>query len=79
MMALDGLHARRLATVITVFERALDRLELVLQPLEGGSRQPGVVTSGHFSPGQVQRLREAVQGTRQQLEYAVPRFPLQLQ
>ena len=31
-MALDELHARRLATVANVFEGALDRMELVLNP-----------------------------------------------
>jgi hypothetical protein len=33
-MALDELHARRLATVAIIFESALDRMELVLKSLE---------------------------------------------
>ena len=33
-MALDELHARRLATVASIFESALDRMELVLKSLE---------------------------------------------
>ena len=79
-MSLDELHARRLATVITVFERALDRMELVMRALEsGGSGQPGVPMPGSLSPRQVQRLREAVRGIRKRLEFAVKRFSLQLQ
>jgi hypothetical protein len=78
-MALDEVHARRLSTVITVFQKALDRVELVFQAVEGGSGQPGATTPGTLSPGQAQRLREVVQGIRQRLEYAVKRFSLQLQ
>jgi len=78
-MALDELHARRLSTVITVFEKALDRVELVFQAVEGGSSQPGVTTPGSLSPRQTRRLHEVVQGIRQRLEYAVNRFSLQLQ
>lgn len=79
-MALDQLYACRLATVVTVFERALDRMELVMRALEGGgSGQPGAPASGSLSPGQVQQLRAVVQGIRRRLEYAVRRFSLQLQ
>lgn len=33
-MSLDELHARRLATVATMLEGALDRIELVLRGIE---------------------------------------------
>ncbi len=38
-MALDELHARRLATVASIFESALDRMELVLKSLESRIRR----------------------------------------
>jgi len=49
-MALDELHARRLATVASVFESALDRVELVLKSLESsyGDGAPPV-EAGHIS------------------------------
>lgn len=77
-MALDELHARRLATVITVFEKALDRTEFVLQAVEGGNDRPGAPASGSLSPRQTQRLREMIKVIRQRLADAVGRFALEL-
>ena len=48
-MALDELHARRLATVASVFESALDRMELVLKSLESA-------TGNEPSPSQAEQF-----------------------
>ena len=51
-MALDELHARRLATVASVFESAMDRVELVLKSLESASvNEPSPLKAEHIRLG----------------------------
>ena len=69
-MALDELHARRLATVISVFESALDRLDLLLRTIETAS---GVEPSD-FRPEQVRRAREQMATVRERLAASAERF-----
>ena len=65
-MALDELHARRLATVVSVAEDALARIELTLErPGHGGAR---------LAPRRVQALRQKIASMRRVLEKAVERF-----
>jgi hypothetical protein len=72
-MALDELHARRLATVIFVFEAALDRLDLLLKTIETAS---GVEPSD-FKPEQVRRARETMAAVRARLAASAERFSVQ--
>jgi hypothetical protein len=73
-MALDELHARRLATVASVFESALDRMELVLKSLES--------TSGNeplpLKPEQIRLGREKMETVRNRLSESLKRFSIQL-
>ena len=73
-MALDELHARRLATVASVFESALDRMELVLKSLES--------TSGNdplpIKPEQIRLGREKMRTVRNRLSESLNRFSIQL-
>ena len=72
-MALDELHARRLATVITVFESALDRLDLLLKTAETGSGgEPSDI-----KPEQVHRAREKMAAVRTRLASSAVRFAVQ--
>ena len=69
-MALDELHARRLATVVSVAEDALARIELTLErPGHGG---------GRLAPARVQALRQKIASMRRELEKAMERFDLRL-
>jgi hypothetical protein len=72
-MALDELHARRLATVASVFESALDRMELVLESLESASDEP-------LPPRdeQIRQAREKMQAVRNRLSESLRRFSVQL-
>jgi hypothetical protein len=72
-MALDELHARRLATVISVFESALDRLDLLLKAIETAS---GVEPSD-FRPEQVRRARDKMAAVRARLAASSERFSVQ--
>ncbi len=73
-MALDELHARRLATVASVSENALDRMELVLKSLES--------TSGNdplpIKPEQIRMGREKMATVRNRLSDSLNRFSIQL-
>jgi hypothetical protein len=72
-MALDELHARRLATVISVFESALDRLDMLLKTLETGSGgEPSDIKSE-----QVRRARETMAAVRARLAASAERFSVQ--
>jgi hypothetical protein len=72
-MALDELHARRLATVISVFESALDRLDLLLKTVETGSGgEPSDI-----KPEQVHRAREKMATVRTRLASSAERFAVQ--
>jgi hypothetical protein len=70
-MALDELHARRLATVMSVFEAALGRIELLTEGVEhrgeaGGASQP--------EPSELRNLRLAAGRMRERLRAAAERF-----
>ena len=65
-MALDELHARRLATVVSVAEDALARIELTLDRSGHGG--------GRLAPARVQALRQKIASMRRVLERAVERF-----
>ena len=72
-MALDELHARRLATVISVFESALDRLDGLLKTLEAGSGGEPL----DVKPEQVHRAREKMTAVRDRLASSAERFSVQ--
>jgi len=75
-MALDELHARRLATVGKMFEAALDRMEQVLHSIEeaahGGEASP-------FSAEQSRFIRERMAGIRSRLQEGLRHFSVRLQ
>jgi hypothetical protein len=68
-MALDELHARRLATVAKVFEGALDRMELVLKSLE---------SAGENERGQIRQAREKMETVRSRLSQSLEHFAIRL-
>ena len=73
-MALDDLHARRLATLISVFESALDRMGFVLKSLESAG-------GGESSPVRAEQIRlgrEKMTAVRKRLSEALKRFSIQL-
>jgi len=73
-MALDELHARRLATVASVFESALDRIELVLKSLESPYGDgPSPVQAEHM-----RLAREKMQTIRTRLSASLDRFSIQV-
>lgn len=73
-MALDELHARRLATVASVFETALDRMELVLKSLESANGvDPSPIRSAH-----IRLARDMMQTIRTRLTASLNRFSIQL-
>jgi hypothetical protein len=71
-MALDELHARRLETVATVVEAALDRIELVLRGSEGVEGVSHLAS--RFTPEQARHMREVMARIRQRLAQAMQRF-----
>jgi hypothetical protein len=70
-MALDELHARRLATVANVFESALERMELVLKSLETGCG------TSPLKPEQLLLAREKMASVRTRLAESLKRFAIQ--
>ena len=73
-MALDELHARRLATVASIFESALDRMELVLKSLESPYGDgPSPVQAEH-----IRLAREKMRTIRTRLSASLNRFSIQL-
>jgi hypothetical protein len=66
-MALDELHARRLATVANVFESALDRMELVLKSLESADED---------ERGQIRQVREKMAMVRGRLSESLEHFAI---
>jgi hypothetical protein len=73
-MALDELHARRLATLASEFGSAFDRMELVLNSLESTSRnEPAPVKGEHIRLG-----REKMAAARSRLLESLKRFSVQL-
>jgi hypothetical protein len=73
-MALDELHARRLATVIAVFEGALDRVDLLLETLQTGSADE----PSDFKPEQICRARERMASVRERLDESAKRFSVRV-
>ncbi len=73
-MALDELHARRLATVASVFESALDRMELVLKSLESTSGNEPLPLKAE----QIRLGREKMETVRNRLSESLKRFSIQL-
>ena len=73
-MALDELHARRLATLISVFESALDRMELVLKSLESA----GGDESSPVKAEQIRLGREKMAAVRNRLSESLQHFSIQL-
>ena len=70
-MALDELHARRLAAVASVFESALERMELVLKSLETGCG------TALLKPEQLRLAREKMECVRNRLAESLKRFAIQ--
>lgn len=70
-MALDELHERRLATLMNVFEDALDRIELVATTARQEAQDVAEPPPTHE---QVSRIRAAADDIRQRLEGAMLRF-----
>jgi hypothetical protein len=75
-MALDELHARRLATIGKVFDAALDRMELILGSAEEGSDR---TESTRITTEQAQAARERMATIRSRLQKALQNFSIQLQ
>jgi hypothetical protein len=73
-MALDELHARRLATVASVFESALDRMELVLKSREAANGDG----SSTITPEQVRLARLRIDRIRTRLKEALEQFSIPL-
>jgi hypothetical protein len=75
-MALDELHARRLATVGKMFDAALDRMELVLQSVEEGPEGGG---ASQVSAEQARFIREKMATIRSRLREGLQHFSVRLQ
>jgi hypothetical protein len=73
-MALDELHARRLATLISVFESALDRMEPVLKSLESATGKEPLP----FKDEQIRQAREKMETVRNRLSKSLRRFSIRL-
>lgn len=83
-MALDELHARRLATIVNIVESALDRIELLFRSLEGVSNDQRahkeleskfvVPTKASITPPQIRQARELMESLRRRLREALERF-----
>jgi exonuclease VII small subunit len=72
-MALDELHARRLATVARIFEGALDRMEQVIQSLDDGNATSPVRTE------ELQRAKEKMEHIRRRINDALVHFSVRLE
>jgi hypothetical protein len=70
-MALDELHERRLATVISLFDDALDRIELLL---EGVEQRKGSDGEPQPDPSEICNIRLAGGRIRERLRAAAERF-----
>ena len=75
-MALDELHARRLATVGNLFDAALDRMEQVLRSVEEGT-EGGEVS--RLSAEQAQFIRHKMATIRSHLHEGLRHFSVRLQ
>jgi hypothetical protein len=75
-MALDELHARRLATVGILFDTALDRMELVLRSAEGSAEQG---EPSRLSAEQARIIRDKMATIRSRLHAGLRHFSVRLQ
>lgn len=75
-MALDELHARRLATVANLFDAALDRMELVLRSAEKTSESGEAPWA---SADQARFIRSRIEAIRGRLQEGLRHFSIQLQ
>lgn len=74
-MPLDELHARRLATVATVVESALDRIEQVLRTVE--KDETARKRPAGFSLNRVQQIRGAIEHVRERLRGGLAHFKVE--
>jgi hypothetical protein len=74
-MALDELHARRLATIVTLVENALERMETALR----GMQNDHAPDSANLTPNQVRRIHEEMEAVRKRLEEITERFSVRPQ
>jgi hypothetical protein len=76
-MALDELHARRLATVVSLVEDAAERIEMTLQAVEAhGSKAP---EASDLSPAQIRQIRHELESVRKHLAEVGARFSVRRQ
>ena len=75
-MALDELHARRLATVGNLFAAALDRMEQVLRSVENGADGG---KASRLSAEQAQFIRHKMANIRSRLHQGLQHFSVRLQ
>ncbi len=75
-MALDELHARRLATVGNLFDAALDRMELVLRSVEAS---PDGGEGARLSAEQARFIRDKMATIRSRLHEGLRHFSVRLQ
>jgi len=75
-MALDELHARRLATVGNLFDAALDRMELVLQSVEESPNGGG---ASRVSAEQARFIHDKMATIRSRLREGLEHFSVRLQ
>jgi len=73
-MALDELHARRLATVISVFEGALERMDRLLRTLEARSGDE----ASDLKTEEICQAREKIAAVRKRLVALTKRFSIQI-
>lgn len=75
-MSLDELHARRLATLASVVESALDRIELVLRGIES---ERDVDSPSAVSGERIRLIREQMVSLRGRLRKGMGRFAIKRQ
>jgi len=75
-MALDELHARRLATIGNLFDAALNRMDLVLRSADQ-SRDGG--EAPHLSAEQTRFVRDKIAAIRSRLHAGLRHFSVRLQ
>jgi hypothetical protein len=75
-MALNELHARRLATIANLFDAALDRMERVLHSTEEGSDRG---EASRLSVAQAQFIRDKMATIRSRLHEGLRHFAVRLQ
>ncbi len=76
-MPLHESHARRLATVVSLVEDAMERIEMTLQALENHVADPH--DSSNLSSAQIHRLRREMGSVRKHLEEVTTRFSVRRQ